>query len=53
MSQLLPVLVLAIFVIIFGVALLWVASLLSAKSKPDAVRNETYECGIPDRKSVV
>lgn len=47
MSQLLPVLVLAIFVIIFGVALLWVASLLSAKSKPDTVKNETYECGIP------
>ena len=47
MSQLLPVLVLAVFVIIFGVVLLWFSSLISEKAKPNKVQGETYECGIP------
>lgn len=47
MSQLLPVIMLGIFVIIFGVALLWLASLISHKSRPDPVRDESYECGLP------
>ena len=51
MSQLLPVLVLAIFVIIFGVALLWFASLISEKAPQNDVKDESYECGIPSDTS--
>ena len=51
MSKLLPVLVLAVFVIIFGCVLLWVSSLISAKAKPNAVKGESYECGLPSDTS--
>ena len=51
MSQLLPVFVLAVFVIIFGVVLLWFSSLISAKAKPDHVKDESYECGMPSDTS--
>jgi NADH-quinone oxidoreductase subunit A len=51
MSQLLPVIVLAIFVIIFGVVLLWFASLISEKGKKDSVQDESYECGLPSDTS--
>lgn len=47
MSQLVPVLALAIFVIIFGAALLYLANLISEKAKPNQVKAEPYECGIP------
>lgn len=47
MSQLVPVLALSIFVIIFGAALLFLASLIGERAKPNAVQDETYECGIP------
>jgi NADH-quinone oxidoreductase subunit A len=47
MSQLLPVLGLTLFVIIFGSGLLLFARLISAKAKPDKVKHETYECGVP------
>jgi len=51
MSQLLPVIVLAIFVIIFGVVLLWFSSLISEKAKQDDVQDESYECGLPSDTS--
>ena len=51
MSQLLPVLALAIFVILFGSGLLYFASLISEKAKPNQVKTETYECGIPSDMS--
>jgi NADH-quinone oxidoreductase subunit A len=51
MSQLLPVIVLAIFVIIFGVVLLWFSNLISAKAKRDPVQDESYECGLPSDTS--
>ena len=51
MSQLLPVLVLAVFVIIFGVALLWLSSVISEKAPKNAVKDETYECGLPSDTS--
>lgn len=51
MSQLLPVLLLAVFVVIFGSALLFLASLIGAKGKPNKVKEETYECGIPAETS--
>ncbi len=47
MSQLLPVFALALFVVLFGVALLAFSSLISIKAKPNAVKDETYECGLP------
>lgn len=51
MSPLLPVLVLAVFVMIFGAILLAFANLISAKAKPNAVKDETYECGLPSENS--
>lgn len=51
MSQLLPVLLLAIFVVIFGCSLLFLASKIGAKAKFNAVKLETYECGIPAETS--
>jgi NADH-quinone oxidoreductase subunit A len=48
MSQLLPVLILAIFVITFGCLLMAFSSLISIRAaKPDPVKDETYECGVP------
>jgi NADH-quinone oxidoreductase subunit A len=47
MEQLLPVLALAIFVIVFGSALLLLANLIAEKGKPNSVKQETYECGLP------
>ncbi len=51
MSQLLPVLVLAVFVIIFGAVLLWFSSLISEKARPNHVQDESYECGLPSDTS--
>lgn len=51
MSQLLPVLALALFVIVFGSVLLVFANLISEKAKPNAVKDETYECGLPSDMS--
>ena len=51
MSQLLPVLLLTVFVIIFGVALLGFAHLIGARAKPNSVKDETYECGLPSDTS--
>ena len=51
MSQLVPVLVLAIFVIIFGAVLLWFSNLISEKAPRDPVKDETYECGLPSDTS--
>jgi NADH-quinone oxidoreductase subunit A len=47
MSQLLPVLLLALFVVFFGSALLFLTSKIGEKAKPNKVKEETYECGIP------
>lgn len=47
MSQLLPVIVLAIFVMVFGAIMLGLAHLLSQTPKANKVKDETYECGIP------
>lgn len=44
--SLLPVLVLAIFVLIFGLAIVMVASLCGQKAKKSKVKLESYECGI-------
>jgi len=51
MSQLLPVLVLSAFVVVFGVAIIVVASLLGIKAPRSAVKQETYECGIESDNS--
>jgi NADH-quinone oxidoreductase subunit A len=52
MSQLVPVLVLSIFVIIFGMIIEVVASICGTKiAKPDPVKGESYECGLPSDNS--
>lgn len=51
MSQLLPVFALALFVIVFGAALLGFAHLIGARAKPNSVKEETYECGLPSEMS--
>ena len=51
MSQLVPVLVLTVFVIIFGAVLLWFSSLIGARAPRDAVKDESYECGLPSDTS--
>lgn len=48
MSQLLPVLILALFVIVFGsVLMLLTSKVTSEKAQPSKVKSETYECGLP------
>lgn len=44
--SLLPVFVLAIFVITFGLLLMGLASLCGAKGKKSATKLESYECGV-------
>ena len=52
MSQLLPVLILAIFVIVFGCVLMAFSHLISTKAPTnDPVKFQTYECGIPSDNS--
>ncbi len=51
MSQLLPVLVLSFFVIVFGCVLLWFSSLISIRGKQNSVKDESYECGLPSETS--
>lgn len=46
MSQLIPVLILAAFVVVFGVGLMFLASLAGAKSKQSKTKLESYECGV-------
>ncbi len=46
MSQLLPVLVLTVFVLGFGMAIVAVASLVSARARPNSIKGEPYECGL-------
>lgn len=41
------ILFIAIFIILFGCLLLFIASKLGKKTKYDAVKYESYECGIP------
>lgn len=51
MSQLMPVLVLSVFVIIFGLLIVLVASLTGEKAEKSKVKEETYECGLPSDTS--
>lgn len=44
--SLLPVLVLTIFVLIFGLLIVTVASLCGEKAKKSKVKLESYECGL-------
>lgn len=51
MSQLVPVLVLATFVIIFGCVLVFLASQFGPKVFQDEAKTETYECGLTPESS--
>lgn len=46
MSQLIPVLVLAVFVATFGLLLMGLAALIGEKGKKSATKLESYECGV-------
>lgn len=46
MTQLIPVIALAVFVLIFGLAIVVVSSLLGPKLKQSKVKKESYECGL-------
>jgi NADH-quinone oxidoreductase subunit A len=46
MSQLLPVLILATFVVFLGCLLMYLASLFGIKGKKSSVKLEPYECGV-------
>ena len=49
MMSLVGVLVLFAFVLVFGAGLLAAVSLLGPKPKDDEVKNQTYECGLPEQ----
>ncbi|MEZ4870964.1 MAG: NADH-quinone oxidoreductase subunit A [Bdellovibrionales bacterium] len=51
MESLIPVLVLTLIVIGFGVFLVVVSSKLGPKTKPSALKQESYECGIEVQES--
>jgi NADH-quinone oxidoreductase subunit A len=51
MSSLLPVLILAFFVLAFGGLILIVSSSLGPKLKQSAVKRMPYECGIPGQET--
>lgn len=51
MMPLVAVLVLFAFVLAFGAALVYVASLLGPKNIPGGVQSEPYECGLPEQSS--
>lgn len=46
MSQLVPVLVLALFVTLFGAGMLFLASLFGAKGSKSKTHLDSYECGV-------
>lgn len=46
MLQLLPVIVMTAFVLVFGLAIVFVSSLLGPKTKASKVKSEPYECGL-------
>ena len=46
MSQLVPVLVLALFVTLFGAGMLYLASLFGAKGSKSKTHLDSYECGV-------
>jgi NADH-quinone oxidoreductase subunit A len=51
MSTLLPVLILALFVLAFGAVILFVTSSLGPKKKKSAAKMMPYECGIPGQET--
>ena len=49
--SLLSILVLTVFVAIFGVGLVFIASILGPKPKQSALKTEAYESGLPGEQS--
>ena len=49
MMSLVGVLVLFAFVLLFGAGLLAAVALLGPKPNDDEVKNQTYECGLPEQ----
>ncbi len=46
MTEVVPILVLLAFVLVFGLMIVIVASLLGPKLKPSAAKSSSYECGL-------
>ena len=44
--QLMPVLALSLFVVLFGLAIVVVSSLLGPKTKASKIKSASYECGL-------
>ena len=51
MTPLFAVIALFIFVMVFGLFLIWVASLFGPKLPPDPVKLAAYECGLPEQST--
>lgn len=51
MTPLFAVLALFVFVLLFGCALIWVASLFGPKPPTDPVKIAAYECGLPEQST--
>ncbi len=51
MYQLVPVLALSVFVALFGLLLVFLASRFGPRTKPSAVKQSSYECGLEVEKS--
>ena len=51
MTELLPILFLLVFVVIFGCAIVFVTSLFGSKLKQSDVKKEAYECGVEGQSS--
>ena len=51
MMPLFAALILFLFVLLFGLLLVWVSGLLGPKTKPSQVKTEAYECGLPEQRT--
>lgn len=49
MQPLFVILSLFVFVLLFGIFLIWVASLFGPKVKENHVKTAAYECGLPEQ----
>ena len=47
MTSLVAILILTVFVVLFGAGLLWGVSLVGPKPKYSSLKDTTYECGLP------
>lgn len=51
MTPLLAALILFVFVLVFGLFLVWVSGLLGPKTKFSQAKADAYECGLPSQET--